>query len=76
MLLDEPRLNRQFYEATTHDERVDFLDALFEVAAADGEIVFDEQEVVRDISLGIKLYNSHFVKAKAKALDDLGQDPV
>jgi uncharacterized tellurite resistance protein B-like protein len=36
------RMSRQFFESTTEDERVHFLDALFAVADGDGRVSYEE----------------------------------
>jgi uncharacterized tellurite resistance protein B-like protein len=64
--LDYYRLTRQFFEATTEDERVRFLDALFAVAAGDGMASFEEIEEIRTISNGLLLSHQQFIDAKLK----------
>ncbi len=65
--LDPFRLNREFYEATTRDERIRFLDVLFSVAAADGEISHAETEEIRAICVDLKLEHRVFIGAKVRA---------
>ncbi|HEY42735.1 MAG TPA: hypothetical protein G4O11_02010 [Anaerolineae bacterium] len=65
--LDHYRLNREFFTATSEQERVRFMDALFAVAKADGEISHRETEEIRLISLGLKLTHQQFIQAKLRA---------
>jgi uncharacterized tellurite resistance protein B-like protein len=64
--LDYYRLTRQFFETTTEDERLAFLDALFAVAAGDGQASFDEIEEIRTIAYGMLLSHQQFIDAKLK----------
>jgi uncharacterized tellurite resistance protein B-like protein len=64
--LDYYRLTRQFFEATTEDERVHFLDALFAVGAGDGMASFDEIEEIRTIANGLLLSHHQFIEAKLR----------
>ena len=66
--MDNYRLSRQFFENTTEDERVKFLDVLFAVAASDGEISYDETEEIRKIASALKLTHKQFIDAKLRAL--------
>jgi len=65
--MDNYRLSRQFFESTTEDERVNFLDVLFAVAASDGEISYYETEEIRQIAKGLLLSHDQFINAKLKA---------
>jgi uncharacterized tellurite resistance protein B-like protein len=65
--LDHYRLNREFFNATSRQERARFLDALFAVAKADGEISHQEIEEIRLISHGLKLTHQQFIQAKLRA---------
>lgn len=65
--LDPYRLNREFFTATSEQERVRFMDALFAVAKADGEISHYETEEIRLISHGLKLTHQQFIQAKLRA---------
>lgn len=65
--MDNYRLSRQFFESTTEDERVKFLDVLFAVAASDGEISYDETEEIRRIAKALLLSHDQFIHAKLKA---------
>ncbi len=51
------RMYREFCTMTTEGERVHFVEALFAVAAADGEVSFDETEEIRVIARGLNLYH-------------------
>jgi uncharacterized tellurite resistance protein B-like protein len=65
--LDHYRLNREFFTATSEQERIRFMDALFAVAKADGEISHRETEEIRLISRGLKLTHQQFIQAKLRA---------
>lgn len=60
------RMTREFYEATTLEERVSFLDVLFNIAASDGQATFDEIEEIRMVSRGLNMPNETFINAKIK----------
>ena len=64
--LDHYRLTRQFFESTTGDERVRFLDALFAVTASDGQAADAEMEEIRTIANGLLLTHQQFIAAKLK----------
>jgi uncharacterized tellurite resistance protein B-like protein len=64
--LDFYRLARQFFESTTEEERVRFLDVLFAVANADGAVSNTEIEEIRSISNLLKLTHRQFIEAKLK----------
>lgn len=64
--LDLYRLARQFFEATTEDQRVQFLDVLFAVAESDGQVSYPETEEIRTISKLLKLTHRQFINAKLK----------
>jgi uncharacterized tellurite resistance protein B-like protein len=64
--LDYYRLSREFFEHTTEDERVHFLDVLFAVAAADGIVSHQEMEEIQSISNVLKLTHKQFIDAKLK----------
>jgi uncharacterized tellurite resistance protein B-like protein len=68
--LDYFRLSREFFTSTTEEERVRFLDVLFAVAAADGQISHDENEEVRGIALSLNLTHQQFIDAKLKTLPE------
>ncbi|MEI6778528.1 MAG: TerB family tellurite resistance protein [Chloroflexales bacterium] len=65
--LDYFHHTREFAASTDEDERIRFLDALFAVAAADGEISGEESDEISRITASINLTHSHFVAAKRRA---------
>ena len=68
--LDYFRLTREFFSSTTEDERARFLDVLFSVAAADGQITHVENEEIRRIALSSNLTHQQFIDAKLKTLPE------
>jgi uncharacterized tellurite resistance protein B-like protein len=64
--LDFFRLVREFADATSEEERVRFVDVLFAVAAADGQVAYAENEEIRRIALNINLTKSQFADAKER----------
>jgi uncharacterized tellurite resistance protein B-like protein len=64
--LDYYRLTREFFDVTTENERVRFLDALFAVGAGDGQASFEEIEEIRTIANGLLLSHQQFIDAKLK----------
>ena len=64
--LDYYRLSREFFECTTEDERVRFLDVLFAVAEGDGQVSYEETEEIRTISKILKLTHKQFIDAKLR----------
>lgn len=62
--LDYYRLSREFFEHTTEDERLHFLEVLFVIAAADGIVAHAEMEEIRTISTVLKLTHQQFIQAK------------
>jgi uncharacterized tellurite resistance protein B-like protein len=64
--LDYYRLSREFFESTTEDERVRFLDVLFAVADGDEGVSYLETEEIRTISTVLKLTHRQFIDAKLK----------
>lgn len=64
--LDYFRLTREFFSSTTEAERVGFLDTLFTVAAADGEISAKESIEIRHIARSLNLTQQQFVESKQK----------
>lgn len=64
--LDDYQLSSQFFECTTPDERLSFLDALFAVAAVKGGVSFQETEDIRSIATVLKLTHQQFITAKLK----------
>lgn len=68
--LDYFRLTREFFTSTTEEERVRFLDILFAVAAADGQIDHYENEEIRRIAFSLNLTHQQFIDAKLKTLGE------
>lgn len=64
--LDYFRLTREFFTDTTQEERISFLDTLFTVAAADGQISANESVEIRRIARSLQLTQRQFVEAKRK----------
>lgn len=64
--LDYYRLTRAFFEATSEDERVRFLDVLFAVTTSDGQASYEEIEEIRQIASGLLLTHQQFIDAKLK----------
>lgn len=64
--LDYYRLSRRFFESTTEDERVHFMDALFAVANGDDGVSYMEIEEIRTIATVLKLTHKQFIDAKLK----------
>jgi uncharacterized tellurite resistance protein B-like protein len=69
--LDYYRLSREFFEATSEEERLQFLDVLFDVAAGDGFAAHKEIEEIRTISKMLKLTHRQFIEAKLKLPSEL-----
>jgi uncharacterized tellurite resistance protein B-like protein len=65
-LLDPYRLAREFATDCSYEERIEFLDVLFAVAAADGMAAYAEIEEIRQIAQSLKLAHSEFIDAKFK----------
>jgi uncharacterized tellurite resistance protein B-like protein len=65
-LLDRYRLAREFSDACTYQERAQFLDVLFAVAAADGMASYEEIEEIRQIAQSLKLTHNEFIDAKLR----------
>jgi uncharacterized tellurite resistance protein B-like protein len=64
--LDYYRVTRQFFECTSEDERLRFLDALFAVTTGDGHATEEEIEEIRAISHGLLLSHDQFIAAKLR----------
>jgi uncharacterized tellurite resistance protein B-like protein len=64
--LDYYRVSREFFECTTEDERVRFMDVLFGVADGDGRVSHEEIEEIRTIATVQKLTHKQFIDAKLK----------
>ncbi len=69
--LDYYRLTRAFFETTSEEERVRFLDVLFAVTTSDGQAAYHEVEEIRQIALGLLLTHQQFIDAKLKVPKDL-----
>ena len=59
---------------TTESERLDFIDVLFDVAAADGALSFEETEEIRTIAYVLKLTHRQFIDAKLKVPAELRKE--
>ncbi len=70
---DHLRLAREFVKVCTHEEAIQFLDVLFQIAAADGHASSDEMEQIRKISAELLLSNKQFIEAKKKVPRQLRQ---
>lgn len=64
--LDFYRLTREFATSTTPEERVHFIDALFAVAHADGQVSTAENDEIRQITQALNLTHEQFISAKVK----------
>lgn len=64
--LDVFRTAREFVKVSSHDERLTLMDILFTVAAADGDLSYEETETIRDISRSLLVSHSEFITAKTK----------
>lgn len=64
--MDYFRTTREFLPLCTHEELVDFLDVLFEIAAADGMATHTEIEEIRNIARSLLLSHEQFIAAKVK----------
>lgn len=62
--MDYYRLSREFFEATTEDDRLHFVEVLFAVAAGDGLVSHAEMEEIRTISTVLKLTHQQYIDAK------------
>lgn len=58
------RLTRNFYTITTEEERLKFINILFDVAFSDGEASYNEIEEIRKINQSLKLDHQQFILAK------------
>ncbi len=65
--IDYYRLSREFFIATDEEERIKFVRALFQVAAADGDLSHDETEEIRKIAQVLKLSHKQFIDSKLSA---------
>lgn len=58
------RMTRQFGTTTSLKERRKFIELLFHIAAADGDVSFDETEEIRLVARGINLSHQDFIEGK------------
>jgi uncharacterized tellurite resistance protein B-like protein len=65
-LMDRYRLAREFASVCGPEERAEFLDVLFAVAAADGVARYDEIEEIRGLAQTLKLSHRQYIEAKLK----------
>jgi uncharacterized tellurite resistance protein B-like protein len=70
---DKLRLSREFLKVTQPGEPRQFLEILFSVAAADGEISTDEAEHIREIARTLLLSSKEFAVARREAVNRLKQ---
>lgn len=64
--LDYYRLSREFFESTSDEERIQFMDVLFAVADGDGHVSHNEIEEIRTIANVLKFTHKQFINAKLK----------
>jgi uncharacterized tellurite resistance protein B-like protein len=62
--MDYYRLSRGFFNATTIEERIQFVKVLFSVADADSFVSSQEIEEIRTIANGLHLTHKQFINAK------------
>lgn len=72
-MIDNFRLTREFFEATSRQERLDFLDVLFEIALATDGVVQAESAAIRGIASAIKLDDADYQEARNRAADKTAQ---
>ncbi len=65
--LDYFQLTKEFADTAPVDERIRFLDALFAVATADGNLTSELSDEISRITASINLTHDHFVAAKRRA---------
>jgi uncharacterized tellurite resistance protein B-like protein len=68
---DKLRLAREFLKVTRPGEPKQFLEILFGIAAADGDISADEAEHIRSIARTLLLSNKEFTTARKQAMERL-----
>jgi uncharacterized tellurite resistance protein B-like protein len=64
--LDYYSTSRGFFDSTSEEERLRFVDVLFAVADGDGGVSNDEIEEIRSITYVLKLTHKQFINAKLK----------
>lgn len=67
---DAFRMMRELVTNTTIEERQHIVEVLFAVAAADGDISFDETEEIRLIARSLELSHREFIDAKLRVLGE------
>jgi uncharacterized tellurite resistance protein B-like protein len=67
---DAFRMMRELVTSTTIEERRRVVEVLFAVAAADGDISFDETEEIRLIARSLELSHREFIDAKLRVLGE------
>jgi uncharacterized tellurite resistance protein B-like protein len=67
---DAFRMMRELVTVTTLEERRHIVEVLFAVAAADGDISFDETEEIRLIARSLELSHRDFIDAKLLVLGE------
>ncbi|QYY35148.1 TerB family tellurite resistance protein [Ruficoccus sp. ZRK36] len=67
--LDLIRVCRWFYEVTTEEERIGFLDVLFDVGTADGELDAEEIDIIMRIAADLRFDQQHFQAALERGLE-------
>ena len=65
--LDRARLISEYTANANFDQRVELLDLLFGVAAADGSLTYAELEELRSISAAMSLSHRQYIDAKLRA---------
>jgi uncharacterized tellurite resistance protein B-like protein len=65
--LDRSRLVSEYAANATFDQRVELLDLLFAVAAANGSLTHAELEELRGISAALNLSHRQYIDAKVRA---------
>ena len=56
---------------TSYNDRLRFMDCLFELAVADGEMVYEETEEIRRITKAMRIPHNIFIQAKVQARKNL-----
>lgn len=67
--IDYFRLSRQFANQTTIDERVAFVDALYQIAAADGNTSMQERAEVNNVAHSLNVTQTHLSRYRAQKGD-------
>lgn len=70
--LENHKYTEPLSESLTESQRYGILEALFQLAAGDGEVSESESEEIRIISRGLLLETKHFISARATVLEYLG----